>query len=148
MPDITTIVSDPSATHEELAGKFAAAWAAPSAAGLCALIHADCLLTQPGAGAIRGRAAAFREFARLIRWLRDIRGIIDHAVSDGEVLLIAFRLEFTLGGAPFSLPMVDRLVMRDGLIKERHALFDSLRFFLAVLTRPRAWLGYLRYLFG
>ena len=40
---------------------------------------------------------------------------------------------------------MDRIVHRDGLIAEREAYFDSLRFLLATLGRPSAWLGYLRY---
>ena len=40
---------------------------------------------------------------------------------------------------------VSAIVERDGLVAEREAYYDSLRFLLATLRRPRAWPGYLRY---
>jgi len=50
-----------------------------------------------------------------------------------------------MGRGPFEIRIVDRIVVRDGLIVEREAYFDSLRFFLATLARPTAWVPYLRY---
>jgi hypothetical protein len=35
--------------------------------------------------------------------------------------------------------------VEDGLIREREAYYDSLALMIAVLRRPSAWVGYLRY---
>jgi ketosteroid isomerase-like protein len=75
----------------------------------------------------------------------DLVGTVDRWAAEGDTVLVAWRLRFTLGRRPFELRLVDRIVHRDGLIVEREAYFDSLRFLLATLRRPSAWGGYLRY---
>lgn len=134
-----------SANIAELAEKFSAAWRQPNPARFAALLHEDCLLLQPATKPVRGRDAAGREFERLVKWLPDIKGHIDLTSSIGDVLCVVWRLTFTLGRKPFELRIVDRIVMQDGLIKEREAYYDSLRFMLALLRRPSAWPGYWRY---
>jgi ketosteroid isomerase-like protein len=110
-----------------------------------ALLHPDVRLLQPVAPPIHGRAAAREEFRRLLAWLPDLRGTVDQWAVRGDVALVAWRLAFTLGGRPHELRLVDRLVVAEGLIREREAYFDSLAFVTTVLRRPRSWLGYLRY---
>lgn len=129
----------------DLVRRFAGAWSAPQVERFVAMLADDVVLLQPVTPRVVGRAAARREFSRLLRWLPDLRGTVDDWSASGATVLIAWRLRFTLGRRPFELRIVDRLVTRDGLIVEREAYFDSLRFLLATLGRPTAWLGYLRY---
>jgi hypothetical protein len=92
-----------------------------------------------------GHAAARREFGRLLAFLPDLRGRVDAWAACGDTLLVAWRLAFTLGHAPYTLRIADRIVVRDGLIAEREAYYDSLGLMLALLARPRAWPAYWRY---
>lgn len=131
--------------HADFVARFAAAWARPDADRFAAMLAPDVELRQPVTPVVRGRAAGRHEFGRLIKWLPDVAGVVDSWAAAGETVLIAWRLRFTLGGAPFELRLVDRLIVRDGLVVEREAYFDSLRFMLATLRRPRAWVPYLRY---
>jgi ketosteroid isomerase-like protein len=124
---------------------FTAAWANPRLDSFIALLHPDVVLLQPVTKPIIGREAARAEFTRLLAWLPDLRGVIDHSAIDGNVALIAWRLAFGLGGRPYELRIVDRLVVLDGLIREREAYYDSLALMLALLRRPGAWPGYWRY---
>lgn len=128
-----------------VAQEFAEVWARPDLDRFMALLHPDVLLLQPVTTPVRGKAAARREFGRMMHWLPDLCGTVDHWSASGPNLLIAWRLGFTLGRSPFELRIVDRIVVRDGCIAEREAYFDSLRFMLATIARPSAWLGYLRY---
>jgi hypothetical protein len=125
--------------------EFTGAWAAPRVDRFVALLHPDVTLLQPVTAPIRGRDAARAEFAKLLAWLPDLCGTVDHAAVDRDVALIAWRLRFGLGGAPYALRIVDRIVVADGLIHEREAYYDSLGLMLALLRRPRAWAGYWRY---
>jgi hypothetical protein len=110
------------------------------------LLHPDVCLFQPVTPAVVGIEAARREFRRLLRWLPDLQGTVDSwSVGEDGQILIAWRLRFTLGRSPFELRIVDRIVVLDGLIREREAYFDSLGFLLATLRRPAAWPGFLRY---
>jgi ketosteroid isomerase-like protein len=124
---------------------FTEAWARPNVDRFLALLAPDVRLLQPVTPPVVGHAAARREFGRLLRWLPDLVGTVDTWAASGETALVAWRLRFTLGRRPFELRIVDRLVVRDGLIAEREAYFDSLRFMLATVARPSAWAGYWRY---
>lgn len=133
------------AAVESVAARFALAWAHPDLDRFMELLHPDVRLLQPVTRPIEGVPAARREFARLMRWLPDLRGTVDQTAISGDVALIAWRLSFTLGGSPYELRIVDRLAVVDGLIGEREAYYDSLALMIALLLRPRAWLGYWRY---
>lgn len=135
-----------SASVSELAQKFEAAWATPDTERFVALLHPQCRLLQPATRPVHGDESGRREFARLLRWLPDIRGVVDQWFGDGVTLVVVWRLLFALGGKPFELRIVDRIVMADGLIREREAYYDSLHFMWNLIKRPAAWFGYLRYM--
>lgn len=141
----STTTAGPDPADAALVRRFAAAWAAPDLETFMAMLAPDVRLLQPVTPVVAGKDAARREFGRLLRWLPDLRGTVDAWGGSGDTVLIAWRLTFTLGRAPFTLRIVDRIVARAGLIVEREAYFDSLRFLLATLRRPTAWAGYLRY---
>lgn len=124
---------------------FASAWANPQLDRFIALMHPEVRLLQPVTKPILGRDAARVEFARLMRWLPDLRGTVDRTAIADDVALIAWRLAFTLGRKPYELRIVDRLVVADGLIREREAYYDSLGLMIELLRRPSAWPGYWRY---
>lgn len=124
---------------------FTAAWARPELERFMALLHPEVRLLQPVTKPIVGRDAARVEFGKLLAWLPDLRGTVDHAAPCGDVALIAWRLVFGLGGRPYELRVVDRIVVADGLIREREAYYDSLGLMLTLLARPSAWPGYWRY---
>lgn len=137
-------MTDRSDVENVIAG-FTAAWARPELERFMALLHPEVCLLQPVTKPIVGREAARAEFRKLLAWLPDLRGTVDAAAVDGDVALIAWRLAFGLGGRPYELRIVDRIVVADGLIREREAYYDSLALMLALLGRPRAWPGYWRY---
>ncbi len=137
-------------THEpfdasDFVERFAKAWDHPNVPTFVAMLASDVRLTQPVTPTTHGREAAAREFTRLLDWLPDLRGTVDSWSASGDTIMIAWRLGFTLGGSPYELRIVDRIIVRNNVIAEREAYFDSLRFFLTTLIRPHAWLPYLRY---
>jgi ketosteroid isomerase-like protein len=125
--------------------KFTRAWATPKLETFVELLHPEVRLLQPVTKPILGREAARAEFARLLRWLPDLRGTVDQTAVHGDLALIAWRLVFTLGRRPAELRIVDRIVVADDLIREREAYYDSLALMITLLGRPSAWLGYWRY---
>jgi hypothetical protein len=134
----------PTASPPAMVRHFTDVWAHPTADALAALCTDDVRVVQPGRPLIVGRDAVRRDFAKLLRWQPGLHAIIDDW-AQGERLFIAFRLCFRLGGRIWELPTVDRILVRDGLVAERIASFDSFAFALAVLRRPSEWPGFLRY---
>jgi ketosteroid isomerase-like protein len=135
----------PDADLSTIAARFTEVWAHPDPDRLVALLDPDVRLIQPVTPEIRGKEAARRDFARLLRWLPDLHGVIDTTAGTGDTLLVAWHLRFTLARRPRAISIVDRIVVRGGRIVEREAYFDSLRFFLLVLASPSEWRGYARY---
>ncbi len=77
-------------------------------------------------------------------WARPTADGLAAMCTDASAM-IAFRLRCTLGTKPFELRVIDRIAERGGLVADREAYYDSLRFLLEVLRRPSACPGYLRY---
>lgn len=124
--------------------RFTEVWAKPTADALVTLVTDDVRLIQPARAPIVGREAARRDFARLLRWQPALHGIVDDWAAREHVYIV-LRLCFVLGGREHQVRTVDRITLRDDLIAERVATFDSLAFALAILRRPSEWLGFLRY---
>jgi ketosteroid isomerase-like protein len=139
------VQTTPRADTQAVADGFAYAWANPDLDRFMALLHPDVTLLQPVTKPIRGREAARVEFAKLLGWLTDLRGTVDETAVHDDLALIVWRLAFTLGGRPYELRIVDRIIVADRLIREREAYYDSLGFMLELLRRPSAWAGYWRY---
>ena len=116
---------------------FAAGWTAGAGERFFehfgARMHPDVLMTQPMAPPARG-LNEFRElFEPLFRAIPDL-------LSWGETrdgVLIQLRLNGHLGGRPVEWTTVDRIVLEDGRIKERHAYFDPMPLVVAMLLRPQ-----------
>lgn len=135
-------------TETEMARAFETAWAAPTPERLVALLHDDVVLFQPQLPPIRGKAAARAEFERLFRWLPATHGIVDRTLSAPGVTMIEWRLVFPIGRHGTTIPIVDRLTIRDALIAERAAYFDQTPILIAVGARPWLLPGFARYRFG
>jgi hypothetical protein len=129
------------------AEQFAAAWAAPTAERLVALLADDVVLRQPHLPPLRGRAAALIEFRRLLRWLPGLHGAVHRARGADGVLFIEWTMRAPLG-AGVGIDAVDRFLLRDGLAVERTVYFDQIPLIAGVLRHPSAWPGYVRYRLG
>jgi hypothetical protein len=105
-------------------------------------------LLQPQLPPIRGKAAARAEFRRLLCWLPGTSGVVDRTISAPGIAMIEWRLTFPIGRGGTTIPIVDRLLVRDGLVVERAAYFDQTPILLAVGARPWLLPGFARYRFG
>lgn len=104
----------------------------------------DARMTQPLAAEARGPQGLRDLFTPLFQAVPDLRVDVLRWGATDDGALIEIRLHGTLGGRPLEWRAVDRLVLRDGLIAERHSYFDPLPLLGALLTRPRASAGLVR----
>ena len=98
----------------------------------------DCLMTQPLAAPARGPEGLRQLFTPLFQAVPDLKVDVVRWGATEDGALIEIHLHGTLGGRPLAWTAVDRLVLRDGLIAERHSYFDPLPLVATLLRRPRA----------
>ncbi|HEX2264864.1 MAG TPA: nuclear transport factor 2 family protein [Solirubrobacterales bacterium] len=124
----------------DFAERFAAYWQAPTLEGLDDLLAPDVELVAPMTPTTHSLPAGKKVFARLLRLLPDLTGVVHLWGETEDGLLIEFTLSATAGGARLSWDAVDRFVLReDGLATVRVNYFDSAGLIREIATSPRAW---------
>lgn len=86
----------------------------------------DVVLTQPLAPPARGLRGFDAQFKRLFGMIPDLTGEVHRWEPTQDGVTIDMTFHGTLFGRPFELPNRDRIVLRDGLLAERHADFRPL----------------------
>ena len=90
-------------------------------------------------GEVRGREQTTAMWKRIFGLMPDLRGeLVDWAERDG-FLVIAVRLQGTVGRRRVEWVTSDHIRLRDGLVIERIAYFDPLPLVAAVLRSPSVW---------
>ena len=119
--------------------RFETQWSKSNAGALAELLTDDVVLIQPGMPSTTGKQAAVTVFSRLFRLIPDLHVLVQRWAAGGQVVFIEFSLIGTFGGRELSWPVVDRFLLRDGLVAERISYFDPMPLMLTVLKRPRGW---------
>ena len=127
--------------REEFIARFTAGWAGGRATlgrEFEGHVTEDVLLTQPLLPPARGVQGFRSQLARLFRAVPDLRGDVHAWGPTPDGVLIDMTLHGTLGGRRFDVANCDRIVLRDGLLAERHARFDPLPILAVAAKRPWA----------
>ena len=133
--------ADPEAA--DLVARFTEAWRRMDPDAFTPLFHPDVHLIHPIERDTHGVQEAREFMARTMSVVPDLRYDVEGWASGSGHVMIWGRLYGTVGGGPIEWPLVDRIRMEDGLIRERVAYFDPLAIFATLIRRPRAWLPYL-----
>ena len=132
----------------EFADFFAAGWALGAGGGffehVLPRMDPQVVLDQPLGGELRGHAGVRALFEPLFRAIPDLRGEVVRWGRTDDGVLIELTLRGTLGGRPLEWTVVDRIVLRDGIIVARRSYFDPLPLALPLLRSPRVALALLR----
>ncbi|SDM35104.1 nuclear transport factor 2 family protein [Allokutzneria albata] len=123
--------------------RFTEAWSRMDPDAFTPLFRPDVRLIHPMDRNTRGIDEAREFMRRTMALIPDLRYDVHGWAHGSGHVLIWGRLHGTLGGRPVEWPLVDKIVLQDGLIAERVAYFDSMDVITAVLRRPRSWLTYL-----
>lgn len=129
---------------DDFVTRFAEFWSRPSPEGLPGLLHPDVVLVQPLVAPMIGIAAAQEDFRRIWTCLPDLRGHVDRWRGDSAALFIEFRLHARVGADAIEWPVVNRIVLDDGLAIERVTYFDPLVVLPGLLRHPSVWWRWLR----
>jgi hypothetical protein len=136
-----TVTESPSVTAAEFVDFFDRGWRAGAGEQFfehfLPRIHPDVLLTQPLAPPVRGKASFRSGFEPVFKAIPDLHGEVTHWGETDDGVIIEMPLSGHLGGRPVRWTTMDRIVLEDGMIKERHAQFDPLPLVKAMLLRPQ-----------
>jgi ketosteroid isomerase-like protein len=107
-------------------------------------MHPDTVLSQPIAAPAHGPRALRQLFGPLFEAVPDLTGELNRWGETADGVFIELTLRGHLGGRPLEWTVVDRIILEDGLIRERRSYFDPTPLLKAVALRPRASLPLLR----
>jgi ketosteroid isomerase-like protein len=127
--------------RDAFVARFTAGWAGGRAtlgSEFDGHVAEDVLLTQPLLPPARGVEGFRAQLERMFRAVPDLRGHVHAWGPTEDGVLIDMTFHGTLAGRPFELPNCDRIVLRDGLLAERHARFDPLPVLAIAARRPWA----------
>lgn len=128
----------------DLVKRFAEAWTKCDPDAFTPLFHPDIHLIHPMERNTHGVEEAREFMARTMEQIPDLRYEVQGWSAGSGHVMIWGRLYGTLAGKPIEWPLVDKIKMEDGLIRERVAYFDPTAIAAQVIRRPGAWLPYLR----
>jgi ketosteroid isomerase-like protein len=109
-----------------------------------AIVAPNVVLTQPLMPTARGLEAFRAQFDAIFDAIPDLRGEVMAWGATEDGVLIDLALHGTVAGRPLELVTCDRIVLREGLLAERHARMDPLPLVRAGLRSPRMALRLLR----
>ena len=110
-------------------------------------MHPDTALIQPIARPARGAGALRELFGPLFKAIPDLTGTLRRWGQTDDGVFIELSLRGHLGSRPVEWTVVDRIILEDGLIRERRSYFDPAPLLRAVALRPRASLPLMLSLF-
>jgi hypothetical protein len=100
---------------------------------------------QPTLPPARGIHEIETRFRELFALFPDYLVTVDDWAARGDVVWIGVTHHATVGRRRASWCGVDRIVLEDGLLRERVAYFDSLETLPLALLAPRTWPTLLRW---
>jgi limonene-1,2-epoxide hydrolase len=72
-----------------------------------------------------GRGEVERTYTALFSSIDDLSVRVDHALADGNYVVVRFRVLGSVGGQRFEVPIADFFEVRDGLIVYDLGVFDN-----------------------
>ena len=101
-------------------------------------MHPQTALIQPIARTAHGPDALRQLFVPLFKAIPDLVGDLKRWGETADGVFIELTLHGHLGGRPVEWTVVDRIILEDGMIRERRSYFDPAPVLKAVALRPRA----------
>jgi ketosteroid isomerase-like protein len=99
-------------------------------------MHPDAVMIQPIAPRTQGPRALRQLFGPLFHAVPDLTGEVQGWGATDDGVFIQLTLRGSLSGRPLDWTVVDRIVLEDGLIRERCSYFDPLPLLKTMAMRP------------
>ncbi len=115
---------------------FTDVWARPTLDSLMAPLRDDVTLIQPLSKPLYGKQAARKAFRQILTRFPGLKGEIHGGEGSGDTVFIDWTMVVPIGRKKHHLPVIDKVTLEDGLVKERIAYFDPSPLFGPIARSP------------
>ena len=116
---------------------FREVWANPTLDDLMAPLREDVTLIQPLAPPLHGKKAARKAFRKILTRFPGMQGDVHGGLGSGDLIFIDWTMIVPIGRSEQRLPVIDKVILEDGLVKERIAYFDPSPLFGPIARSPK-----------
>lgn len=117
--------------------QFRDVWSNPTLDDLMAPLREDVTLIQPLSAALNGKQAARKAFRKILTRFPGLQGEVHGGLGNGEHVFIDWTMIVPIGRGEQRLPVIDKVTLIDGLVKERVAYFDPSPLFGPIARSPK-----------
>jgi len=125
-------------TEHPFIDSFREAWREPTLDTLMAPLRDDVTLIQPLSPPLVGKETARRAFRRILFRFPGMRGEIHGGLGEGSLVMIDWTMIVPIGRHEIRLPVIDKFILKDGMVEARVAYFDPTPLIGPLLRSPRA----------
>ncbi len=112
-------------------------WSRPTLDDLMAPLCEDVTLIQPLSKPLYGKTAARSAFRKILTRFPGLLGDVHGGQGSGDIVFIDWTMVVPVGRNEHRLPVIDKVTLQEGLVKERVAYFDPSSLFGPIARSPR-----------
>lgn len=117
--------------------EFREIWNNPTLDDLMAPLREDVTLIQPLSEPLHGKDAARKAFRKILVQFPGLQGDVHGGLGAGDLIFIDWTMIVPIGRGEQRLPVTDKVILEDGLVKERTAYFDPSPLFGPIARSPK-----------
>ncbi|MCE7998500.1 MAG: nuclear transport factor 2 family protein [Rhodobiaceae bacterium] len=117
--------------------EFREIWANPTLDDLMAPLREDVTLIQPLSKPLQGKQAARKAFRKILTRFPGLQGDVHGGLGNDDLVFIDWTMVVPIGRGEQRLPVIDKVTLIDGRVKERIAYFDPSPLFGPIARSPR-----------
>ncbi len=117
--------------------EFREVWSNPTLEDLMAPLREDVTLIQPLAEPLHGKKAARKAFRKILTRFPGLQGEVHGGLGSANHVFIDWTMIVPIGRGEQRLPVIDKVTLIDGQVKERVAHFDPSPLFGPIARSPK-----------
>ena len=117
--------------------EFREVWNNPTLDDLMTPLRDDVTLIQPLSEPLHGKDAARKAFRKILTRFPGLQGDVHGGLGSDAHVFIDWTMIVPIGRREQRLPVIDKVTLIDGLVKERVAYFDPSPLFGPIARSPR-----------
>jgi hypothetical protein len=130
-------MSAPSPSEHPFIQSFREVWTNPTLDDLMAPLCDDVTLIQPLAPPLHGKNAARKAFRKILTRFPGMQGDVHGGLGSDNLVFIDWTMIVPIGRGEQRISVIDKVILEDGLVRERIAYFDPSPLFGPIARSPK-----------